>query len=159
MISFKNKWLLAFAAAGLSFGAVSASEKNKEEKSKGYLEAQKGALFSKENISQRTKPVGKIYVEGDDVPAAAAPPAVASTGPRSGADVYASNCSACHAAGVGGAPKYGTAVWNDLAAKGIDNLLQSVLNGKGIMPAKGGCSNCSDDELQQAVEHMVASAK
>ncbi|WMS86599.1 c-type cytochrome [Pleionea litopenaei] len=163
MISFKNKWLLLVVAASLSLGVAAATEKKeekKEEQSKGYLEAQKKSMFSKENIAKRTAPVGKIYVEGDDVPAAAPPPVVESTGPRSGGDVYTANCSACHGAGVGGAPKFGTSAWSDLAAaNSIDALLQSVVNGKGIMPPRGGCANCSDDELKDAIQHMIDSAQ
>ncbi|NVJ49467.1 MAG: cytochrome c5 family protein [Gammaproteobacteria bacterium] len=160
MISFKNKWLALAAGAVLAFNLANAADDKKEEKSKGYLEAQKKALFSKENVKKRTAPVGKIYVEGDDVPAAAPPPVAKVTGPRNGEQVYTANCAACHGVGVGGAPKFGTSAWTDLAAANTtDVLLQSVKNGKGIMPPMGGCANCSDEELTKAIEHMINSAQ
>lgn len=159
MNSFKNKWLLIFMSAVLALGtAIAADDKEQQENSKGYKALKSKMLFSKQNIDKRTKPVGNIYVEGDDVPAAAPPPVAESTGPRGGADVYTANCSACHASGVGGAPKMGDAIWKELSQQGVDTLLQTVISGKGIMPPKGGCASCSDDELKLAVEHMMASA-
>ncbi len=138
--------------------ATAFAAENKEEKSQGYLDAQAKLVFSAENVAKRTAPVGSVYVEGDDVPVAEAPAAPVSDGPRTGADVYAAACAACHGAGVGGAPAYGAADWTTRNALGLETLLQSVVNGKGIMPAKGGCANCSDDELTAAVEHLMASA-
>jgi cytochrome c5 len=72
--------------------------------------------------------------------------------------VYESACSACHGTGAGGAPKYGDVeAWAPRIAKGMDALHQSGLNGvsgTGMM-AKGGCMNCSDDEVIAAVDYMV----
>src|SRR5690606_1163398 len=49
--------------------------------------------------------------------------------------VYKQVCAACHTAGVAGAPKLGDkAAWDTLAAKGLDALLASAINGKGAMP-------------------------
>ncbi len=160
MNSFKNKWLFAFMSGVLALSTAFAADDDKKEKKPYEQIKQDKLVFSAKNIKQRTAPVGSIYVEGDDVPSAAPPPVAESSGPRNGEQVYTSNCSACHAGGVGGAPKFGTDVWNGLAANvGVDGLLQSVINGKGIMPPKGGCANCSDDELKLAVEHMISSAQ
>ncbi|MEE4245959.1 MAG: c-type cytochrome [Kangiellaceae bacterium] len=158
MKGLKNKWLVSlFAALSVTVTAF-AADQNSEEKSKGYRELQKRAVFSKENISARTKPVGGVYTSKDNVPVAEAP-AMAAAGPATPEGTYNTYCSACHAAGVGGAPKFGDAIWKTLAANGVDALASSVINGKGIMPARGGCASCSDDDLKQTVEHMIASAQ
>lgn len=80
-----------------------------------------------------------------------------------GKAVYDTYCMACHAMGVAGAPKYGDAdAWSARIAKGKDALYEHSLNGfqgeAGIMPAKGGFTNLSDDEVKAAVDHMVAAA-
>lgn len=72
--------------------------------------------------------------------------------------LYQGACLACHAAGVANAPKLGDkAAWEPRAALGIDTLVQSVINGKGVMPAKGG-SAYSDEELHSVVEYMLSEA-
>lgn len=93
-------------------------------------------------------------------PAAVAAPAPAAAGKPDGAKIYASGCSACHAAGVAGAPKLGDkAAWAPRMKAGIDGLTASVTKGKGAMPPKGGLASATDAELRAAVEHMVASVK
>jgi len=105
-----------------------------------------------EEIAERIKPFG-VCRAGDDCGNAAA--AVAS-GPLSGQQVYDQFCFACHNAGVGGAPLLGDAgQWQPRIDKGMDALMASTLNGINAMPAKGTCMNCSDDELQAAVDYML----
>lgn len=114
-------------------------------------------------VKERTAPIGKVYREGDDVPVAE--PAVAeSTGPRDGATIYTDKCAMCHAAGIAGAPKMGdVAVWAERIGKGeqtlIDNAIQGFQGSTGMMPPKGGCADCSDDEIIEAVKHMVAGSQ
>ena len=68
-------------------------------------------------------------------------------------------CSACHAAGVAGAPKLGDkAAWAPRIAQGIDALTASAIKGKGAMPPKGG-SNASDAEIKAVVTYMVNASK
>src|SRR5690606_20140426 len=70
--------------------------------------------------------------------------------------VYKQVCAACHGAGVAGAPKFGDkAAWSTLAAKGVDTLLASAINGKGAMPPKGGATQMSDFEIHRAVVYMA----
>jgi cytochrome c5 len=74
-----------------------------------------------------------------------------------GEAIYKQSCMACHAAGVAGAPKLGDSqAWSPRIAKGNEALVQSVTNGLNAMPPKGGCMNCSDDELRGAVDYMVS---
>ena len=75
-----------------------------------------------------------------------------------GKPVYESYCSGCHATGAGGAPKYADpTLWDPLLKKGINAVYTNALKGIGGMPAKGTCLSCSDEEIKQAVDYMVAS--
>ncbi|HEX4910813.1 MAG TPA: c-type cytochrome [Permianibacter sp.] len=108
---------------------------------------------------ERTAPVGKVYVEGDDIPNPA-PAVVASSGPRSGEQVYNGACAGCHAAGVAGAPKLGDkAAWAPRIKTGDDALWNSLMNGKNAMPPKGMCMDCSEDELKAVLAYVVDAAK
>jgi len=112
-------------------------------------------------IEERIKPVGESCLAGD-ASCGGATQAAASAGPRSGEDVYNTACMACHSTGAAGAPKLGdAAAWADRIAKGMDVLYNSGINGltgTGMM-AKGGCVNCSDDEVNAAVDYMVAGSQ
>ncbi|WP_279243546.1 c-type cytochrome [Candidatus Litorirhabdus singularis] len=106
-------------------------------------------------IEDRIKPVGKVCLQGDNDCGAVA--VAASSGPRSGEDVYNAACMACHSTGAGGAPMRGdVTAWADRIAKGPDALYDSGINGFGVgMIAKGGCMSCSDEEVRAAVDFMV----
>ena len=100
-------------------------------------------------IEDRIKPYSQVCLPGDECGGAAA--SVAS-GPRSGEAVYNSACGACHGTGAAGAPMLGDAVaWSPRLAKGMAALYDSGVN--------GGCANCSDEEVNAAVDYMVASSK
>ncbi len=87
---------------------------------------------------------------------AAAMPALAADGKA----VYDKTCAMCHAAGVANAPKFGDkAAWAPRAATGKAALLASVLKGKGAMPPKAGNASLKDDEIQAAIDFMLAAAK
>lgn len=75
---------------------------------------------------------------------------------RSGEALYNSFCIACHMNGVAGAPKLGNkADWQPRIEKGIDTLLKDATSGFKAMPPKGLCSNCSQDELRDAIQYMI----
>ena len=112
------------------------------------------------DIEARIKPMGEVCLQGDTSCGGAA--VVADAGPRSGEDVYNAACMACHASGVAGAPKQGdVTAWADRIAKGTDVLYASGVNGvPGTgMIAKGGCMNCSDEEIHAAVDFMIAGSQ
>jgi len=72
-----------------------------------------------------------------------------------GEAVYNKACVNCHAAGVAGAPKTHSAEeWAPRLAAGIDALVASANAGKGAMPPKGLCMDCSDADLKAAIEFM-----
>ncbi|WP_428771947.1 c-type cytochrome [Vibrio sp.] len=101
-------------------------------------------------IAKRIKPVGDVYLAGSE-PVAAEP-----AGPRDGAQVYNTFCTACHSTGVSGAPKTGNADdWAPRIAQGRDVLKNHAINGFNAMPPKGTCMDCSDDEIVAAIEHMI----
>ena len=75
-----------------------------------------------------------------------------------GQAVYNKACVTCHAAGVANAPKaHDAAAWEAriAAAGGIDGLVAVSKTGKGAMPPKGLCADCSDDDLKAAIEFMI----
>ncbi|HEY5897172.1 MAG TPA: c(7)-type cytochrome triheme domain-containing protein [Burkholderiales bacterium] len=75
-----------------------------------------------------------------------------------GKSTYDKICAGCHATGVLGAPRYGSAAeWAARTKKGVAALYRSALQGtaKG-MPPKGGRPDFSDDEVRAAVDHMMA---
>ena len=73
-----------------------------------------------------------------------------------GATVYKLHCSVCHNSGANGAPKLGDYMnWNPLIKSGIKKLYQIAIMGNASMPARGGCSNCSNREIEDAVDYMV----
>ena len=124
------------------------------------LSASVQATSNDEAVVERIKAVGSVCIEGDDsCGGAAAAPAVAAGGSRSGDEVYNTKCAACHATGAAGAPKFGTSEWADRGAKGIDALLANAISGINAMPPRGLCADCSDEELQGAIQHMIDSAK
>lgn len=72
-------------------------------------------------------------------------------------EVVQNHCTACHQAGLGGAPKLDDqAAWAPRIAKGVDAMTQTVLSGKGAMPPKGTCGSCDEAALKAAVEVLVA---
>jgi len=120
-------------------------------------------------VSERVQPFARVAVAGQDnsalkieatTPAGSAAPAL----PKNGDELYEQACKACHGAGIGGAPKAGDkAAWGPRIAQGKDTLYDHALHGftgkAGMMPAKGGRVDVSDDLVKQAVDHIVGMAK
>ena len=107
------------------------------------------------DIEARIQPFSAVCVQGETCGSGEA---MADAVGRSGEDVYNGACMACHAAGIAGAPKVGDQVaWVDRIAKGMDALYDSGINGVAGtgMIARGGCADCSDDEIRWAVDYMV----
>ncbi len=108
---------------------------------------------TEDEIRTRLVPAGQLCRAGDTCGAvvAAAPGAA-----RSGEAVYNQFCFACHANGVGGAPKVGdVAAWEPRIAKGLEALWTTMQNGLNAMPPKGTCMNCSEDELRASMNYLV----
>lgn len=115
-----------------------------------YVTAQKQPAagsdgLSAEAVARRIEPVGRIEIKDVSDPASL----------KSGEQVYAAQCVACHGSGAAGAPKLGdAAAWAPRLKTGYDALLASALKGKGAMGAQGG-GDFSDVEIARAVVHMA----
>ena len=73
-------------------------------------------------------------------------------------------CVACHGAGIAGAPRVGDkAAWVHRIAQGTEIIYEHALNGfqgtAGIMPAKGGFTHLSDEEVKAAIDFMIEASK
>lgn len=84
------------------------------------------------------------------------PPVNTSGGP--GAATYEGYCAGCHATGAGGAPKIGDkAAWGALEKKYTrDGLYTLAMRGNAGMPAKGACMSCSETDIKQAADYIMA---
>lgn len=121
---------------------------------------------SPEAVAQRIQPVGQVQVgEAGVIPVSEQAPVFASSAParpaaeteKSGEEVYNSTCLACHSTGAAGAPKIGDKeTWGARLDQGLAVLIESVIQGKNAMPAKGGNPNLSETEIEKAVEYMLA---
>lgn len=119
-------------------------------------------------LEQRTAPVFEVVTDPDQAQQVAQADTQDTTGgetapaaeSQSGEAVYNSACSACHQAGVAGAPKTtDTAAWQArLEQGGKDGLYDNAINGLNAMPAKGGNPSLSDEEVRKAVEYMLEQA-
>ncbi|MBN8442200.1 MAG: cytochrome c5 family protein [Thauera sp.] len=94
-------------------------------------------------------------------PAAPAPVAAAPAANAVGEGVYKKICALCHSSGVAGAPIPGNkADWEPRIAQGKDVLYKHAIEGftgsKGMMPARGGGTSLSDDEVKAGVDFMVS---
>ena len=109
-----------------------------------------------DEISDRLKPHGNL----SRVVVTASTGVEVAKVPLSGEEVYGQYCSVCHANGVAGSPLFAdTDAWAPRAAKGMEALMVSTINGIGAMPAKGTCSSCSDDELAGAGTYILDAAR
>ncbi len=109
-------------------------------------------------VTESLKPIGSVTTTAD-VPKGGNATASATTGAANGEAVYKGTCFACHAAGVAGAPVLGNKEqWKPRAATGLAALMNSALNGKGAMPAKGGNAALSEAEVKAAILYMTKEA-
>ena len=98
-----------------------------------------------EAVAARIAPVGKVEVkDASDLSTL-----------KTGEQVFAAQCTTCHAAGLVGAPKVGDAgAWAPRIKTGFDALVHSALAGKGQMGAQGG-GDFTDLEVARAVVFMA----
>ncbi|NIE66597.1 c-type cytochrome [Burkholderia sp. Ax-1719] len=104
--------------------------------------------LSTQQITERIAPIAQVSIRDANAPRVY----------KTGEQVYQAVCSACHASGAAGAPKFGNAGdWAPRIAQGYDTLWHTALSGKGAMPARGGTSpdDYSDYEIGLAVAYMA----
>jgi cytochrome c5 len=123
-------------------------------------------------VNARIAPVAAVYagdtgrsamLAAQEAAKAAATAKVAFDGALDGALIYDRVCAACHMTGAGGAPAPTAAAWAPRRAKGLDTLVAHAINGfrgdAGLMPAKGGRPDLTDEQVRVTVEYMLEKYK
>ncbi len=89
--------------------------------------------------------------------AAAAAFAAGSVAAADGKAIFDKNCGVCHKVMP---PKLGDkAQWAPRLKQGTDALVQSVMKGKGAMPAKGGHAALTQEDIKAAVLYIQSQVK
>lgn len=82
--------------------------------------------------------------------------------PDAGRKIFKEFCISCHAQEPIidiPAPHIGDKkAWQLRRRMGMKTLLKITINGIGAMPARGGCFECSDDQLQKAIEYILSNS-
>ena len=74
-----------------------------------------------------------------------------------GESIYTKNCKVCHAQGINGAPILGNkAMWGPRLGKDKAALVNNASNGFGLMPAKGGNTELTEQEISDAISFMLS---
>jgi|TARA_B110000967_G_C18902105_1_gene576815 cytochrome c5 len=81
-----------------------------------------------------------------------------------GESIWATTCFRCHMYGSNGGKTLSEKdYWNEAAGKGFQALYKSVWEGKagdeGVMPPKGLCNPCSEEEIKKSVLYLFQLAK
>ena len=107
------------------------------------------------SVLERIKPVGEVRIDTSIKVASAE---IVETAVRSGEEIYNSKCAGCHTSGVMGSPKFASLEdWAPRVGLGLEKLTLSAIAGKGGMPAKGTCMDCSDNDIKITVQYMLDS--
>ena len=107
------------------------------------------------SVLERIKPVGEVRIDTSTQVASAE---IVETAVRSGEEIYNSKCAGCHSSGVMGSPKFASLEdWAPRIDLGLEKLTLSAIAGKGGMPAKGTCMDCTDNDIKITVQYMLDS--
>ena len=107
------------------------------------------------SVLERIKPVGEVRIDTSTQVASAE---IVETAVRSGEEIYNSKCAGCHTSGVMGSPKFASLEdWAPRIDLGLEKLTLSAIAGKGGMPAKGTCMDCTDNDIKITVQYMLES--
>lgn len=107
------------------------------------------------SVLERIKPVGEVRIDTSIKVASAE---IVETAVRSGEEIYNSKCAGCHTSGVMGSPKFASLEdWAPRVGLGLEKLTLSAIAGKGGMPAKGTCMDCTDNDIKITVQYMLDS--
>ena len=69
--------------------------------------------------------------------------------------LYNQFCASCHENGRYNAPARGNVEAWEKFSRSTYELLQNTINGKGSMIQKGGCTNCTNEDLTKLIEFML----
>lgn len=114
-------------------------------------------------VEERLQPVAGVYAGETGRAAAQAAaeaaaddePQVAFDGSTDGEMIYDRVCAACHDAGAAGAPRLVADEWGDRLDQGRETLVTHAINGINAMPARGGRSDLSDEQVAASVDYML----
>jgi cytochrome c5 len=109
---------------------------------------------SPEAISKRIEAVGNVDVAG-----ASTTTEQAADKPLTSEDIYNKYCVMCHAAGVAGAPVFRQQTfWRERLQKGFATVWKNSWEGINAMPARGGCMDCTKDDIRNVIIYMLPEA-
>ena len=109
-------------------------------------------------LDERTRPVATVITDPAALLKVSASAPHAAQSPD---QILTCVCSACHGAGLLGAPKLGDkAAWSARAgsAGGANGLAASAIKGKNQMPPRGGAADLTDAEIKATIELMLKKA-
>jgi cytochrome c5 len=83
--------------------------------------------------------------------------------PQAGKKIFKMFCASCHGPDPLvdiHAPLIGDIkAWRYRRHSGMEALLRITIEGRKAMPARGGCFECSDKQLRQAIQYMLDGSK
>ena len=117
-------------------------------------------------VEERLRPVAGVYAgetgraaaqaAAEEEAAASTEQQVAFEGSTDGEMIYGRVCAACHDSGAAGAPRMVAAEMGQrLSDKGREMLVSNAINGLNAMPARGGRSDLSDEQVAASVDYMI----
>ena len=102
------------------------------------------------NTQEDMSPVAQVAVANESVTESGSENSISAD------KIIKANCAMCHAGGLMGAPKIGdVAMWAPRISQGKDMLINNAIKGIRMMPAKGGNSRLTDEEVAAAVISMA----
>lgn len=111
-------------------------------------------------IQQRIRPVGQVHIQvAGEIPTKIPAEQKATTEVKEdqGKAIYEQHCVVCHRDGIAGAPKLQNEKdWKArLAGRTLKDSVLSSTTGLNAMPAKGTCNECTEKDLEQAIQYML----
>lgn len=83
--------------------------------------------------------------------------------PLAGEKIFQAFCGSCHAdhplIDIAAPHLHDKKTWNFKRKMGEKALLAITINGTGLMPARGGCFECSDEQLRETIRYMLRESK
>lgn len=103
--------------------------------------------------------VQAIYSYLSTVKSAIAQKPIAKNRKLQGKIIYEKYCQVCHQQGKGpiqGAPAiHDKWAWASIKKSGIDSMINNAMNGVDGMPIKGTCTDCSEEDIKEAILYML----
>lgn len=147
--------LVALATFTLIIIAVAATFNSTQQPSENTVRTQAKLDRLSPVASVYSGDTGRAAAQAAVEAAAAEAPSVAFDGSLDGQLIYDRACGTCHEVGAAGAPQLVASAWESRLDQGRDILIDHAINGIGTMPAKGGRSDLSDEQVVASVDYML----